>query len=265
MQTRGLTDEEFLAMFEDGGHQDQRSTPSNVARVPWREHFAELHRAWRPGQHLSVLGQNGSGKTHLIRWDLELWADSRVWVIDTKGDDPEWRHGFRTVHDVPSWLDRGWQNANGGRDWWRIVPSGDRAKRRSVVAHVLRSAMRHGNIVLVIDEVRALAGKPPNLHLDEDLHEIWQRGRSRRVTLIAGAQSPVYLPSGFYDEARRLYVGYVADARRIKRVQEIGADAEELLNALEASEDYEFAFTERKRGAAVEIVKAPKALPKLPR
>ncbi|HEY1713554.1 MAG TPA: hypothetical protein VGG07_11665, partial [Solirubrobacteraceae bacterium] len=77
--------------------------------------------------------------------------------------------------------------------------------------------------------------------------------------------SPVYLPSGFYDEARRLYVGYVADARRIKRVQEIGADAEELLNALDASEEFEFAFTERKRNAEVELVKAPKALPKLDR
>lgn len=35
-----------------------------------------------------------------MRWPLELWPDSRVWAIDSKGDDDAWCRDFRTVHDV---------------------------------------------------------------------------------------------------------------------------------------------------------------------
>ncbi len=133
------------------------------------------------------------------------------------------------------------------------------------MSHALRSAFRRGNIVVVLDETRAIAGKYPNLARDEPAHVLWQQGRSKGVTVIGGAQSPVHLPPAFYDESKYLYVGYIADLRRLRRVGEIAADVDKMIEIAQSTDEFEFVFTERKRGAKPVIVNAPKRLPRVRR
>jgi hypothetical protein len=141
------------------------------------------------------------------------------------------------------------------------VPQGSQGERRGAVRHALRAAFHAGDWLVCVDETRSVANKSPDLGLDAELHDIWQRGRSKGVTLLAGAQSPVMLPAGFYDESRRLFVGYIADARRLKRVAEIAADADKILDVLRQAKEYEFAFVERKFRQPVTLVRAPATVP----
>lgn len=259
-----LTAAEIRALFEE----DEDSSP--VERASFQDHLQYLDRTWKRGQHVSLLGQTGSGKTWLLRWLLELWEGAEVLVIDLKADDDAWEDIFHRVKDVPTWFDRSLLELNtrfGGsheRRWWRLIPPEDWHKRRDVVRHALRSAYRRGNIVVVLDETRGITGKPPNLALEEPCHVLWQRGRSRGVTVVAAAQSPVYLPAAFYDESKFLYVGYIADQRRLKRVGEIAADVDEMLRIAASTHEHEFVFAERRRGARPVIVKAPPRLPRPP-
>jgi energy-coupling factor transporter ATP-binding protein EcfA2 len=272
MASQPLTDRDLaeagLLTYEEMVEAGLVEEETAVTRVPFEKHFEYLHRTWKRGQHLSILGQTGSGKTHLLRWLLELWRDAEVLVIDLKGDDDAWEGDeFTRLKESPSWWDRFNAKVSGPRErkWWHLVPPVDRHKRRDIVSQALRSAFRRGNIVVVLDETRAIAGKYPNLALDEPAHVLWQQGRSKDVTVIAGAQSPVFLPSAFYDESRFLYVGFIADQRRLKRVGEIAADVDEMLQVAASTQEHEFVFAERKRNAKPAIVRAPKRLPRVRR
>jgi energy-coupling factor transporter ATP-binding protein EcfA2 len=75
---------------------DEVKTYGGGLRTPWPTFYEQVSQSWRRGQSVSVLGQNGSGKSHLMRHLLELWKDARVLLIDTKAGDDLWRTGFST-------------------------------------------------------------------------------------------------------------------------------------------------------------------------
>lgn len=230
-------------------------------KVKWEEHVDALDEAWEPGEHASVIAPTGEGKSWIMRHLLELWTQDRVLLIDVKGDDELWTRGdFMTVSEFPTW----WQQDRAkrrGRQWYRLVlpPPTERQKARQVVHQALNHAYKAGNWVIVIDETRAITDtRPPALALNGHLDAIWLRGRSRRITLIAATQAPRWVPSSFYDQPRRLWIGYVGDGRARDRLDEIGGDTRQLVEEVNHLQEHEFVYATRRQ---MYIVKAPPWLP----
>lgn len=236
--------------------------PSRPQRVSWLEHHSRLFRDWERGQHVSILGPTGSGKTHLIlKGLLPLWDDperpskaGRVLFLDAKERDPLLR-GFATqVSHFPGAAERRFRE---GRPWFRLkIPSllsgADRAEQRLVAYQALRGVYKDGDWLLVIDEVRPLI----NLNLTDYLIELWERGRSAGVTVLAGTQAPRFLPGHLYDQPSWIYIGRALDDRTRLRLREIGGKTDDIKRAVSDLRKHEFAVVHREM-ETVEIVTAP--------
>jgi len=66
----------------------------------WKAVQSRVDEKWVPqfAPHHSILGQNGSGKTHLIVYGLlPLCTKDNVCIFDSKGDDPVLWHQVLVV------------------------------------------------------------------------------------------------------------------------------------------------------------------------
>jgi hypothetical protein len=234
-------------------------------RVPWSQHRSWLDHHWFPGQHVSVVGVTGGGKSYLVRHGLlPLWRHHRVLIVDVKGDDPSLSGVGQVVSGLPA--EEGPQGRfHGERDpdqprWYRlVVPEWDfeagkrqtsgleRAQR--VAGETLHEAYLQGDWVLVLDEARAITD-PTNtfgLGLRGVAENIWQRGRSRRVTLIACTQQPLWMPSSFYSQPSLVYLGRMLEPPTA-HFREIGGDTRLIRNLVPLLGRWEWLFVERDSG-----------------
>lgn len=251
-----------------------------VPRVDWQEHFGWLLDNVETGEHISIFAPTGGGKTHLIRYGLlPLWQLHPVLWVRFKQKDKTLKQLGHIVHGYPSWDQRVKYQARGinSSKWetdpeWFILalplyrwtptskaesPTWQRA--RKIAGTAIDRAYADGGWVLVIDEVRALAGKDaPALALEAVLENSWQRGRDQPLTVIAGTQQPANAPSSMYDQAAHIYLGQTRDVGRHQRLSEIGGDTETIKAVLPTLERHEFLYVHRYTGR-LEIVMAPAA------
>jgi hypothetical protein len=173
------------------------------------------------------MGQNGSGKTHLIVHGLlPLCFDDKVCILDSKGDDPVLRaSGAKSVRTLPSNLKRVTFDDNrekGG--WFRLVISEELGRAQDQVGSTLERIYKEGNWIVVIDETRAISDpRSPGLGLQPQLDRLWLRGRSRGISVIAATQAPRWVPSSFYDQCQFVWCSRIRDERAHQRIMEIGS------------------------------------------
>lgn len=229
-------------------------------RIAWAQHRAWLDHNWHAGQHVSIVAVTGGGKSFLIRYGLlPLWKDYRVLVVDNKGDDPTLAS---LGHRVSSW--REIEDLEGNQDnqdrtyrlvvpEWDYRPGGRSAeglrRAQEVVGTALHSAYRQGDWVIVLDETRAVTDSQSKfaLGLQGVAENIWQRGRSRRVTLIAATQQPIWMPSSFYSQPSILYVARMLEPPT-DHLREIGGDTRLMKQVLPTLRRWEFLVIERDTG-----------------
>jgi hypothetical protein len=173
------------------------------------------------------MGQNGSGKTHLIVYGLlPLCVDDRVLIIDNKGDDPVLNAaGAKPVRKIPRRMRRSaFGNGKPKDDWYRLVVYDDLSRAQDQVGEAIRQVYKEGEWVVVIDETRAIADpRSPGLGLQPELDRLWLRGRSRKIPVIASTQAPRWVPSSFYDQCQFVWCSRIRDDRAHLRIQEIGS------------------------------------------
>ena len=208
-----------------------RLTPDDV-RIPSRSWAAVLRRVdelWQPqfAPHHSILGQNGSGKTHLIVHGLlPLCTDDKVLIIDNKGDDPVLSSsGAKPVRILPRELRRAALDDGKPKSaWYRLVVHDDLGRAQEQVGRALDQVYKEGNWVVVLDETRAISDpRSPGLGLQPLLDRLWLRGRSRNISVIASTQAPRWVPSSFYDQCQFVWCSRIRDERAHQRVMEIGS------------------------------------------
>lgn len=201
----------------------------SIPRRSWKAVIQRVDQFWQPefAPHHSVLGQNGSGKTHLIVYGLlPLCTDDKCLIIDNKGDDPVLRaSGARPVRSLPRELRR--VSLDDGKPksaWYRLAVYDDVAHAQDQVGAALEQVYREGNWIVVIDETRAVSDpRSPGLGLQPQLDRLWLRGRSRNISLIAATQAPRWVPSSFYDQCQFVWCSRIRDERAHQRVMEIGS------------------------------------------
>lgn len=241
------------------GGQDAGGDTGGVRRVSWREHRAYLHATWRPGMHCSIITETGGGKSHLSRALLAaLWTEARVIVIDPTDDTEQFSDPpFKTVPTMPTRIQR--MRRRREPDWFRVVPD---VEGRDQVRHVLEATYAEGSWVVDCDELKQITdARAPGFGLAPYYDQLMMRARKRRVTVIAATQAPVFVPNSFYNQPKLLYVGFLADARARKRLEEISGANTRLVQETVAQLDYhEFLFVgpgKHRPRERMEIVKAP--------
>jgi hypothetical protein len=206
--------------------------PGDDVRIPTRSWQSVLRRVdvlWQPqfAPHHSILGQNGSGKTHLVVHGLlPLCLDDKVCIIDSKGDDPVLRaSGAKPVHVLPRELKRiAFDDAKPRSAWYRLTVADDHDKAQDQVGRALEQIYKEGNWVVFIDETRAISDpRSPGLGLQPQLDRLWLRGRSRNISVIAATQAPRWVPSSFYDQCQFVWCSRIRDERAHQRIMEIGS------------------------------------------
>lgn len=160
----------------------------------------------QPGEHTTIVGQNGSGKSFVGERAFAL-AWPRGVIIDHKHEETT----------------RGYQIARGLKQFDQLWPQVPRvifrpmrfADTREEIDQVLARAYRHGNTGVLIHEVMQVC----------DAHSIpewYQRclklGRKRRVSLVNCSQRPMNCHNDVFAESKHFFVFFLlldGDRRKI--------------------------------------------------
>ncbi len=221
---------------------------ANIPRLTWDQVSRELDVKWVPKEapHHSVIGLTGSGKSYLVtRGLMPMIAYDRALIIDVKGDDPTLAGYGKVVKTFPhSLVTRSVERKKKrvvGDNWYRLKVSGNRAEGREQVRKALANAYKEGRWFVIVDETRYLTDpRDPSLGVRSFVEQLWMRGRSKEVSLVAMTQSPKWVPSSFYDQPSFVWIGRVNDEDAQKRLREVGGLSKQHLPVIASLKKREF-------------------------
>lgn len=187
---------------------------ATVPRASWADFLAQLQ--WRQGEHVSLIGPTGGGKTTLA---LAL-LPRREWtaVLATKPKDRTLdrlrRNGYRRLREwPPAW------GINRVLLWPRWRGPADTHNQRQVFLDAMDDIFHRGGWAICADE---LAYMCQMLKLDSYLKLLWQQGRSIDISLMGCTQRPAFVPLELYSQASHLFIWRQTDKRDLDRIGGIG-------------------------------------------
>lgn len=207
--------------------------------TPWDRFFASW--SWRQGEHVTVIGPTGTGKTTVIRAILpkRYAAGGAVNVLATKSLDrnlESWarRDRLTVVRDWPPRAPQWWRPPTDHVEEGRRVPWQNRLMTwpshkglalgaiDDHVADVHRRALTdmfwQGHWCIVAEELFELS----EIGLDKELSKVWTQGRSAGLSLVGATQRPVGIPLFAYSQASHLFLFGDNDEVNLRRLQGIG-------------------------------------------
>lgn len=173
---------------------------------PWGEFLDEFTRTFKQGEHITLVGRNGSGKTVLARHLITI--RDYVVVFATKQRDPSLYEplediGFQIVPEFSEPAETPSENP-----YLILRPPLPRPDRASIKAQAVEFAKAlteiwvAGEWCIFADEVRYLTD---NLKLAEEFETLWLQGRSMGISIVAGTQRPVSIPREAFSQARHFF------------------------------------------------------------
>ncbi len=172
----------------------------------------------KQGEHVTLLGSTGSGKTTLARAILPL--RSYVAAIATKPEDENLEALIRRDHFKRV---RRWPPDE--RRHPRVVfwpPSGglsDVEQQREAILDVLDDVWHAGRWTVYLDEIDELANA---LSLDREIRRLLRQGRAAKITMIGATQRPRGIPLEWYSQATHLFFWQQNDEADLARISELG-------------------------------------------
>lgn len=203
--------------------QRQRETDNSVPgvpEVPWASFLAD-HFIWRQGEHVSLIGPTGGGKTtlalgilHRRRYTVVLASKPRDRTLDAltrRGASPRYRR-------IRSW-------PPGPMDesvilWPESRDLAGARRRQQQAFHAAHQAIyQSGAWCIFADDMWFLCNV---LKLGADLEMLYANGRSIGVSVVAGIQRPAHVPLMAYDQATHLFFWRDNDESNLRRIGGIG-------------------------------------------
>jgi len=219
------------------------------------ETFVAQHWDYRPGDHVTILGPNGWGKTHLGFRLMDATARPSLPAINMvmKLRDEtvlDWHNRLR-LRMLTAWPPpyspfrppvRGhtvWPlNRHGKRAPRRVDPLEEEASLYYIFREVMLDTYSRGNRILFADEIAGILNDIQTPKDEEPLtryaRPIWTRGRTHGAGLWAASQRPVDIPLHAYTNAIHLFLGNDPDARGRQRYSEIGGVDPAMVRAVTA-------------------------------
>lgn len=203
---------------------------SRPPRVTWEQLRTKLQREWKPGEHWTLIGPTGSGKTHAAQTLASLCEHTLT--IATK------RRDALLEELVPRQLiardlskDVMWSRDNKPMEQHRRVIFWPRysekisAKQRSAMqAKEIRQALdwadRTGGWAVVIDELMWVSR---NLRLEAEIESLYFQARTQGVSVIGAAQRPRQVPLLALNQSTYLMLWNTSDKQDLERLRELSA------------------------------------------
>ena len=189
-------------------------SPENVPSVSWSE-FLNRFR-WEQGEHVTLVGPTGGGKTtlalkllHMRRFVIILVAKRRDSTMDGVR-----KQGYVKQEKLnPEVADR--------IVLWPTVKKLDEVHRVhfDVFSDALNEVYLAGGWCVFVDEATYLSDM---LNMKKQLSMLWQQGRSLGVSIVAATQRPAYIPLYAYDQATHLFLWRDNDHENLSRLSGLG-------------------------------------------
>lgn len=155
--------------------------------------------SWLLGEHITIYGMTGSGKTHLVK-DLIAIArrynpEVNVYILDTKRDDddfPGWTGKIKSI-SAPLPL-----TPNSGKmQIWQ--PQGTMAQTRVEVDKWCDSILaKRAKSIVVINDLKDISPKPDAV--PDGVPRLLRDGRSFGISVIANTQEAAYVPRQIHNQ-----------------------------------------------------------------
>ncbi len=182
--------------------------------------------SWRQGEHMAIVGRNGSGKSRLLSRVIEA-RRYRI-VIRTKPDDVEYR-GARVVSTL-----RGLER---DRDAHAFVLDPAYDDQGPEIWKTLEWVWETGCWTVAIDE--AFFVTRLGRDLENEIEKLVTQGRSKKITMINGMQRPARVSRFLLSEAQHV-ICFALEGRDTKVIEE--ACGPLLAEAVGKLHRYEFAW-----------------------
>lgn len=203
-----------------------------VPSLTWGEFKAQF--VWKQGEHVTLLGPTGQGKTTLALDLLPL--RKYVTVFETKAKDKTITPLIKEegYHKVEVWPPPAW--AHRVILWPSTKKPSYRLEQQREFHHALSDIYTAGGWCVYIDELRYICD---TLKLAPYVENLWQQGRSLGISVIGGNQRPRHVPLNAYDQATHLFVWNFNDKQNAKRLSEIiGIDEKEVTEVIRGLRKY---------------------------
>ena len=218
-----------------------------------RQDFVENYWYCKPGEHVTIVGPTGVGKTHLVNQLLEESAtkETPAVILVMKPKDSTTKrftkaHGYRQTAvwpPIPSiWKPR---KPPGYTLWPKHTynPDIDEPKHAEIFKTALLDSYKKGNRHVFADELYSL---DEELGLARPLITIWTKGRSMGCSLWGATQKPTHVPLHAFNQATHLFLSFDPDKRSRDRFREIGGVDPDLISAgIEQLEPFEGLYIHR--------------------
>jgi hypothetical protein len=207
-----------------------------VRTVTYQQFLHILESKWSAGQHITVIGTTGSGKTIAIRDILSMRR--YLVVLATKAHDPSLsRYHLPTI---TSWPPDYTQEKV--LVWKKPKKLGDFGSQQALVYTVMNDVFFRGGYTVYFDDLFYVVNM---LHLRKAVEMLYTQVRSQGVSLVASVQRPSNVPLVSVNQASYLLVFNIKDIIDVQRVaKDVSMSWKELQAAIATLQKYEFLFLE---------------------
>lgn len=236
--------------------------PAKPDVVTW-EHFKETFaRTHKQGEHISIVGPTGSGKTLL---GLELikiigartskdGLPSRVVVLVYKPrDDTMDRLRQGLPKKSKEWtVIKKWPPSYGQEHavvWPKGgPPSGAAARHRAVFLPLLDTIYAEGGQTIYIGEAAYFERPlPSGLGMSGTLEQFWSTARSLKLTVVADTQRPRHVSRLMWSEPAWIFIFALEDDDDLRRVAELSGRKRDVFYITKKLGGHEFLCIRRQR------------------
>lgn len=203
--------------------------PEDVQIIHWKDFLRAFK--WKQGEHVTIIGPTGSGKTWLAESILPIRRF--VAVMITKKKDPMIgkfeKGGYKRVkdwHEIPHEIH--------SRILLHPPFARDEPKerhQRDSFAYAFDRAFEQGHWTLYADELPYVIDE---LKLQHKVKRQLNQGRSLKSSLVSSAQRPAFLPLLAYSAATHLFFFRTTDETDLKRIGGLGGVSNKLIRSLVA-------------------------------